>query len=65
MRKLSFLTVGVAVALFGCKADLGVPNNNNPDIGEALARSGDVESFILNSYGQMQQAAFGVNGSIG
>jgi hypothetical protein len=64
MRKLSLLTVGIATAFYGCRSDLGVPNNNNPDIGEALARPGDVESFILNSYGQMQQAAFGVNGSI-
>jgi hypothetical protein len=64
MRKLSLLTVGIASALLGCKADLGVPNNNNPDITEALARPGDVESFIMNSYGQMQQAAFGVDGSI-
>jgi len=64
MRKLSFLTVGIAIALVACKADLGVPNTNNPDFGRAQARPGDVESFILNSYGQMQQAAFGVNGSI-
>ena len=64
MRKLSLLTVGIVTALYGCKSDLGVPNNNNPDIGEALARPGDVESFIMNSYGQMQQASFGVNGSI-
>jgi hypothetical protein len=64
MRKLSFLTVGLAASLVACKAELGVPNTNNPDIGQALARPGDVESFILNSYGQMQQAAFGVNGSI-
>src|SRR5258708_11420901 len=64
MRKLSLLTVGIAVGLVACKADLGVTNNNNPDIGKALARPGDVESFILGSYGQMQQAAFGVNGSI-
>lgn len=64
MRKLSFLTVGIAAALVACKADLGVPNTNNPDIDRALARPGDVESFILNSYAQMQQAAFGVNGSI-
>ena len=41
-----------------------MPNPNNPDITQALARPGDVESFIMNSYGQMQQAAFGVNGSI-
>ena len=64
MRKLSFLVVGVAVTLVACKADLGVPNTNNPDIDRALARPGDVESFILGSYGQMQQASFGVNGSI-
>jgi hypothetical protein len=64
MRKLSSLTVGIVVALVACKADLGVPNTNNPDIGQALARPGDVESFILNSYAQMQQASFGVNGSI-
>src|SRR5438270_2106193 len=64
MRKLSLLTVGVGLAVVGCKADLGVPNPNNPDITQALARPGDVESFIMNSYGQMQQAAFGVNGSI-
>jgi hypothetical protein len=64
MRKLSFLTVGIAVALVACKADLGVPNSNNPDIGQALARPSDVESFILNSYAQMHQASFGVNGSI-
>src|SRR5947209_12403934 len=64
MRKLSLLTVGVGLAVVGCKADLGVPNPNNPDITQALARPGDVESVIMNSYGQMQQAAFGVNGSI-
>lgn len=64
MRKLSFLTVGIAVALVACKADLGVPNTNNPDVDRALARPGDVETFILNSYGQMHQASFGVNGSI-
>jgi len=64
MRKLSFLTVGAALLFAGCKADLGVDNLNNPDIDRALARPGDVESFILNSYGQMQQASFGVNGSI-
>jgi hypothetical protein len=64
MRKLSLLTVGIAVTLVSCKADLGVPNTNNPDIDRALARPGDVESFILGAYGQMQQAAFGVNGSI-
>ena len=64
MRKLSFLTVGAALLFAGCKADLGVDNFNNPDINRALARPGDVESFILNSYAQMQQASFGVNGSI-
>src|SRR5215210_1178095 len=64
MRKLSLLTVGIALALGACKADLGVPNSNNPDIGQALARPSDVESFILNSYAQMHQASFGVNGSI-
>jgi len=64
MRKLSLLVVGIGLALSGCNADLGVPNQNNPDIGQALSRPGDVESFIMNSYGQMQQAAFGVNGSI-
>ncbi len=64
MRKLSLLMVGIAVSLVACKADLGVPNTNNPDINRALARPGDVESFILGSYGQMQQASFGVNGSI-
>ncbi|HVS60255.1 MAG TPA: hypothetical protein VHE82_06150 [Gemmatimonadaceae bacterium] len=58
------MTVGIAVGLVACKADLGVPNTNNPDFDRALARPGDVESFILNSYGQMHQAAFGVNGSI-
>ena len=64
MRKLSLLAVGIATTLIGCKADLGVPNNNNPDINRALARPGDVESFRLGAYGQMQQASFGVNGSI-
>jgi len=64
MRQLSLLTVGIALSLAACKADLGVPNINNPDIDRALARPGDVESFILNAYGQMQQASFGVNGSI-
>ena len=64
MRKLSLLAVGIATTLIGCKADFGVPNNNNPDINRALARPGDVESFILGAYGQMQQASFGVNGSI-
>jgi hypothetical protein len=64
MRKLSFLTVGGALLFAGCKSDLAVGNLNNPDITQALARPGDVESFILNSYGQMQQASFGINGSI-
>jgi hypothetical protein len=64
MRKLSFLIVGISAGLLACNSDLVVPNTNNPDIGRALARPGDVESFIFNSYGQMQQASFGVNGSI-
>src|SRR6266550_8886304 len=64
MRKLSLLTVGICSAFLGCNADLGVPNPNNPDINQALARPSDVESFILNSYAQMHQASFGVNGSI-
>ena len=64
MRKLGFLTVALAVGLAGCETDLTVPNTNNPDVDRALARPGDVESFILNSYGQMHQASFGVNASI-
>ncbi len=64
MRKLSFLIVGISVGLAACSSDLIVPNTNNPDIDRALARPGDVESFIFNSYGQMQQGSFGVNGSI-
>lgn len=64
MRKLRFLTLGIAFGLAACKTDLTVPNTNNPDVDRALARPGDVESFILNSYGQMHQASFGVNGSI-
>src|SRR5687767_8607520 len=64
MRKLGFLVVGISAGLMACNTDLVVPNTNNPDIERALARPGDVESFILNSYGQMQQASFGVNASI-
>lgn len=64
MRKLSFLKVGMAVALFGCQTDLTVPNTNNPDVDRALGRPGDVESFIMNSYGQMHQASFGTNASM-
>jgi hypothetical protein len=64
MRKLGFLKVVMAVALIGCQTDLTVPNTNNPDVDRALARPGDVESFIMNSYGQMHHGSFGLNASI-
>jgi len=64
MRKLGIFAAALMVGLAGCETDLTVPNTNNPDVDRALARPGDVESFILNSYGQMHQASFGVNGSI-
>jgi hypothetical protein len=63
MRKLSFLKVVMAAALVGCQTDLTVPNTNNPDVDRALARPGDVESFIMNSYGQMHHGSFGLNAS--
>jgi hypothetical protein len=64
MRKLGFLKVVMAVALIGCQQDLTVPNTNNPDVDRALARPSDVESFIMNSYGQMHHGSFGLNASI-
>ena len=64
MRKLRYLSLGIAFGLVACNNDLTVPNTNNPDVERALARPGDVESFIMNSYGQMHQASFGVNASI-
>ena len=64
MRKLSFLITGISAGLIACNSDLLVDNLNNPDVGRVLARPTDVESTIASSYGQMHQAAFGLNGSI-
>src|SRR5689334_15101863 len=65
MRKLSFLLAGIVAGVSACNTDLVVPNTNNPDIERALARPSDVESFILNSYGQMHYASFGTPNDLG
>lgn len=64
MRKIRFLIIGIAAGLTACQTDLIVANQNNPDVERVLARPTDVEATIASSYGQMHQAAFGVNGSI-
>lgn len=64
MRKIRFLIIGISAGLTACQTDLIVDNQNNPDVARVLAKPGDVEATIANSYGQMHQAAFGVNGSI-
>ncbi|MEO7647429.1 MAG: hypothetical protein ABIV11_04235 [Gemmatimonadaceae bacterium] len=63
MRKFCLLAVA-CVGLTACNSDLLVTNINNPDVGRVLARPGDVEATIANSYGRMHQGAFGFNGSI-
>ena len=64
MQKRSLWIVVLSASLTGCANELVVPNQNNPDIGRALSRPGDVESFILNAYGQMHFGSFGLNASI-
>ncbi|HUQ47971.1 MAG TPA: hypothetical protein VM053_06980 [Gemmatimonadaceae bacterium] len=64
MRKLIFLIAPIAAGLLACDTDLAVTNPNNPDVTRVLARPVDVETSISNSYGRMQQAAFGGNTSI-
>ncbi|MEO5588568.1 MAG: hypothetical protein ABIS03_03190 [Gemmatimonadaceae bacterium] len=64
MRKLSFWILPVVAGLAGCNTDLVLQNPNNPDVSRVLARPVDVETSIANSYGRMQQAAFGFNSSI-
>jgi len=65
MRKLKFLIVPIATAaVIGCNDDLALTNPNNPDVSRVLARPADVETSIANSYGRMNQAAFGTNASI-
>jgi len=48
----------------GCTHDLIIVNPNNPDVSRVLARPSDVETSIGNSYGRMQQAAYGFNTSM-
>ena len=64
MRKLSFLLIPIVTTLSGCSKDLLIVNPNNPDVSRVLARPADVETSIGSSYGRMQQAAFGFNGSM-
>ncbi len=64
MRKLSLFIIPIAVGLVACNNDLVVTNPNNPDVTRVLSRPVDVETSIANSYGRMQQAAFGFNTSI-
>jgi hypothetical protein len=65
MRKLFYIAVAVT-GLGACAGDQVVaPNLNNPDVTRVLARPGDVESVIGNSFGSAYNAAQGATGGSG
>lgn len=65
MRKLFYIAVAVA-GLGACAGDQVVaPNLNNPDVARVLARPGDVESVIANSFGSAYNSAQGATGGSG
>jgi hypothetical protein len=65
MRKLFYIAVAVT-GLGACAGDQVVaPNLNNPDVTRVLARPGDVETVIGNSFGSAYNAAQGATGGSG
>lgn len=65
MRKLFYIAIAVT-GLSACAGDqVTAPNLNNPDVARVLARPGDVESVIGNSFGSAYNAAQGATGGSG
>ena len=65
MRKLFYIAVAVT-GLSACAGDqVTAPNLNNPDVTRVLARPGDVESVIGNSFGSAYNSAQGATGGTG
>ncbi|MDQ2889176.1 MAG: hypothetical protein M3R65_01305 [Gemmatimonadota bacterium] len=65
MRKLFYIAVAVT-GLGACAGDqIVAPNLNNPDVARVLARPGDVETVVGNSFGSAYQAAQGATGGSG
>jgi hypothetical protein len=62
MRSLFVITsIGALVGVAACGNVLDVPNNNNPDVSQVLARPTDVEAAIGSSFNVNHKATLGVN----
>lgn len=62
MRSFSVITsIAVVVSVAACGNVLDVPNNNNPNVSQVLARPTDVESVIGSSFNVNHKATIGVN----
>lgn len=65
MRKLFYIAAAVT-GIGACAGDqVAAPNLNNPDVARVLARPGDVESVIANSFGSAYNSAQGATGGSG
>src|ERR1700737_1951823 len=55
-------SIAVVASVAACGSNvLDVPNNNNPDVSQVLARPTDVEAAIGSSYNVNHKATVGVN----
>ena len=62
MRSYFVITsIAVVVSVTACGNVLDVPNNNNPNVDQVLARPVDVEAVIGSSYNVSHKATVGVN----
>ena len=63
MRSYFVITlIAVVVSVTACGSNvLDVPNNNNPNVSQVLARPADVEAVIGSSYNVNHKATVGVN----
>ncbi|HEV7594022.1 MAG TPA: hypothetical protein VGO33_03410 [Gemmatimonadaceae bacterium] len=62
MRSYFVITsIAVVVSVTACGNVLDVPNNNNPNVSQVLARPADVEAIIGSAYNVNHKATVGVN----
>ena len=62
MRSYFVITsIAAVVSVTACGNVLDVPNNNNPNVSQVLARPADVEAVIGSSYNVNHKATVGVN----
>jgi len=62
MRSYFVITsIAAVVSVTACGNVLDVPNNNNPNVSQVLARPADVEAVIGSSYNVNHKATIGVN----